>query len=63
MLNLKKPRIWIISDTHLGARNNSVEWLDRMTEYFDHFFIPLVKEKYREGDIREYGHKATKHTL
>jgi DNA repair exonuclease SbcCD nuclease subunit len=48
---LKKPRIWMLSDTHLGARNNSVEWLDRMTEYFDNFFIPLVKEHYQEGDI------------
>lgn len=50
-MKLNKPRIWIISDTHLGARNNSVEWLDRMTEYFDNFFIPLVKQHYKEGDI------------
>jgi DNA repair exonuclease SbcCD nuclease subunit len=50
-IKVKKPRIWIVSDTHLGARNNSIEWLDRMTEYFYKFFIPLVKEHYQEGDI------------
>lgn len=46
-----KPKIWIISDTHLGARNNSVEWLERMINYFDNFFIPLVKKHYKKGDI------------
>ena len=50
-LSLKKPRIWILSDTHLGARNNSIEWLERMTAYFDNFFLPLVKKHYRDGDI------------
>jgi len=49
--NGKAKRAWIISDTHFGARNNSVEWLERMTSYFHDFFIPTVKEHYQEGDI------------
>ena len=44
-------RVWIISDTHFGARNNSIEWLDRMTGYFEDYFIPMVKENYKPGDI------------
>ena len=49
--NNKAKRAWIISDTHFGARNNSVEWLDRMIEYFEDYFIPKVKENYKKGDI------------
>lgn len=49
--NKKAKRAWIISDTHFGARNNSVEWLDRMIDYFENYFIPTVEENYREGDI------------
>lgn len=44
-------RAWIISDTHFGARNNSVEWLNNMIAYFEDFFIPKVKENYKKGDI------------
>mgnify|MGYP003951373259 FL=1 len=49
--NDKAKRAWIISDSHFGARNNSVEWLDRMIEYFEEFFIPAVKKHYKKGDI------------
>jgi DNA repair exonuclease SbcCD nuclease subunit len=44
-------RAIIISDTHLGARSNSVEWLDVMKDWFYQDFIPKVKENYRPGDI------------
>jgi DNA repair exonuclease SbcCD nuclease subunit len=44
-------RIWIISDTHLGVRSNSTEWIEIIREYFFEFFIPLVKKEYKEGDI------------
>lgn len=54
-ITLKEPRIWWITDLHLGARNNSIEWLDRMTEYYTEFFIPLVKSKYKHGDILVIG--------
>jgi DNA repair exonuclease SbcCD nuclease subunit len=51
-LNLQHAkRAIIISDTHLGARSNSVEWLDVMKDWFHEDFIPKVKENYRPGDI------------
>jgi len=49
--NKNAKRVWIISDSHFGARNNSVEWLERMISYFEDFFIPTVKEHYKPGDI------------
>lgn len=44
-------KIWIISDTHFGARNASKEWLSIMTDYFDNFFIPLVQSEANKEDI------------
>jgi hypothetical protein len=44
-------RAWMITDTHLGVRNNSIEWLDIMREYFYDFFIPLLKKEKKEGDF------------
>ena len=44
-------RIWMISDTHLGCRSNSVMWLDLIEDYFFNFFIPLVEKEYKEGDV------------
>jgi len=44
-------RVWFITDTHLGARSNSQEWIDIIEDYFYNFFIPLVKKHYRPGDI------------
>ena len=44
-------RTWMITDTHLGVRNNSIEWLDIMREYFYDFFIPLLKKEKKEGDF------------
>ena len=52
---LREPRIWWITDTHLGARNNSIEWLNKMTDYFLEFYIPMVEREYREGDILIHG--------
>ena len=49
--NEKAKRAWVISDTHFGARNNNVEWLDRMISYFEDYFIPIVKKNYKPGDI------------
>ena len=44
-------RAIIISDTHLGARSNSIEWLEVMRDWFYEDFLPKVKENYRPGDI------------
>ena len=49
--NKKAKRIWFITDTHLGVRNNSNEWIDSIREYFFDWFFPLVRENYRPGDI------------
>ena len=43
---LKNPdakRVWFITDTHLGVRNNSNEWLDQTRDYFFNWFFPLVE--------------------
>jgi DNA repair exonuclease SbcCD nuclease subunit len=44
-------RAFLISDTHFGIRNASVEWMDTHSAYFNNFFFPLVKEHYKPGDI------------
>lgn len=50
-LQLNNPRAFIVSDTHFGARNNSIKWLNLMSSYFEDFLIPLLEKEYREGDI------------
>lgn len=50
-MNIKAKRAIIVSDTHFGARSNSVEWLDVMRDWFHEDFIPKVKEVYQPGDI------------
>ncbi len=50
-LNPAAKRVWFITDSHLGIRNSSNEWIDIMRDYFFGWFIPLVKENYRPGDI------------
>lgn len=49
--NKEAKRVWFITDTHLGVRNNSNEWLDQMREYFFDWFFPLVEKHYQTGDI------------
>ena len=44
-------RIWFITDTHLGVRNNSNEWIDSIREYFFDWFFPLVRKNYKPGDV------------
>ena len=51
-MNLSEAkRAWLITDTHLGVRNSSQEWLQIMKEFFYDFFIPLVKKEKKPGDI------------
>jgi len=47
----KAKRVWMITDTHLGVRNSSEEWIQIMRKYFFEWFIPLVKKEYKPGDI------------
>ena len=44
--NEKAKRVWFITDTHLGVRNSSNEWIDIIDSYFHDFFFPLIKEQY-----------------
>ena len=50
-MRIEANRIWLISDTHLGVRSNSREWMENIESYFREFFIPLVKENYKKGDV------------
>lgn len=51
MKKINAKRIWFITDTHLGVRNSSEDWINIHRNYFYEWFIPLVKKNYREGDI------------
>lgn len=44
-------RAFILSDSHFGARSNSVEWLEIMLDWFYSDFLIKVKKEYRPGDI------------
>ena len=44
-------RAWLLSDTHFGIKNGSVEWVNIQQEYFSNFFIPLIKREKKEGDF------------
>jgi len=51
MINLPQiKRIIFITDTHLGVRNNSNDWIEIHENYFKNWFIPLCKKIYRPGD-------------
>jgi len=49
--NEKAKRVWLITDTHLGVKNSSNEWIEIIDTYFKDFFFPLVKKHYRPGDV------------
>jgi DNA repair exonuclease SbcCD nuclease subunit len=51
VVSIPYKRIFLLSDLHFGVRANSIEWLDNHLEFFYKFYIPLIKEKYQEGDI------------
>lgn len=61
MINLKQfkvetkfvsyNRIHLLSDTHLGVRANSVEWLENIQNFFKNFYIPYLKKNLQKNDI------------
>jgi DNA repair exonuclease SbcCD nuclease subunit len=51
MRKIEANRIWLISDTHLGVRSNSREWMDNIESWFRNHFIPILKDHYRAGDV------------
>jgi UDP-2,3-diacylglucosamine pyrophosphatase LpxH len=44
-------RAFILGDVHIGIRANSMEWFEITKSYFEDFFIPMLRENYRPGDI------------
>jgi len=43
-------KIFLISDTHLGVRSNSVEWIEIQRSFFFDWFIDDVKKRLKPGD-------------
>src|SRR5690606_28854460 len=47
----KNMKLFLITDTHFGLSTiNYDKHLKVMVDYFYNFFIPLLKERYEEGD-------------
>jgi len=44
-------RAFVLSDSHFGARSNSVEWLEIMLKWFYSDFLVKIKNEYQPGDI------------
>ena len=44
-------KIWFLADLHFGCRADNEIWLKDYSDYFYNVFIPLLKDKYEEGDI------------
>jgi len=45
-------KIWTLGDCHFGMRPIEYQrWLKMMINYFDNFFIPLLKSKVKDGDV------------
>jgi len=50
-INIPYKKIFLLSDLHFGVRANSIEWLENQLSFFNDFYIPIIKEKKRDGDI------------
>ena len=44
-------RAWFLADLHFGCRADNEIWLKDYSDYFYNVFIPLLKDKYEEGDV------------
>lgn len=43
--------IYLLSDTHMGVRSNSLEWLLNIRNFFFDFYIPYVKSNIKKDDV------------
>ena len=50
-MKINTDRIWIITDLHFGVRSNSLEWLEIQKDYFENWFMPILKKKKKDNDI------------
>jgi len=44
-------RIFLLSDTHLGVRANSLEWQNNIKLFFKEFYIPYLQRTMLPGDV------------
>jgi len=51
IISIPYKKIFLLSDLHFGVRANSIEWIENQLSFFNDFYIPLIKEKKRDGDI------------
>lgn len=42
---------FMIADMHIGIKLGAAEWIENMRDYFENFFIPLIKKEKKKGDI------------
>ena len=49
MINFK--RAWLLSDLHFGIKNNNKDFLNTQLDYFNNFFIPLIKKDKQLDDV------------
>lgn len=43
-------KLFLIADIHLGVRNNSLEWIDNIKNYFYNFLTPTLKNNISTND-------------
>jgi DNA repair exonuclease SbcCD nuclease subunit len=48
---IEVKRAFLISDTHWGARANSMEWFNIMKDFHEKILIPTIKKNYKKGDV------------
>ena len=44
-------KVWLVSDTHFGIKNNDETWLNIFNEYFQKELIPFFKDNVSKDDI------------
>ncbi len=49
--SIEVKRAFLISDTHWGARANSMEWFDIMRDFHENILIKTIKKNYKKGDV------------
>lgn len=45
IINHSYNKLFLIADIHLGVRNNSLEWINNIENYFNNFLIPTIQSK------------------
>jgi DNA repair exonuclease SbcCD nuclease subunit len=51
VVNNDVNKIILISDIHIGVRNNSSEWVEIIEGYVDNFLIPLINKEKESGNL------------